>query len=71
MGNQPILRVGFVGARAVASPIDLSILSHRSDLFEVEVIADFNLEAANALADRFAIPAGVAFKIQRRSPHPA
>ena len=62
MDNHPILRVGVVGAGAVASSVHLPILSHRSDLFEVEAIADFNLDAANALADRFAIPAGGRFE---------
>ena len=62
MSLKTIVRVGVVGAGAVASSVHLPILSRRSDIFEVEAIADYNLTAANALADRFAIPAGGRFE---------
>ena len=54
MSNQ-IVRVGVIGAGAVASSVHLPILTRRSDLFAVAAIADFNIAAANLLADRFGI----------------
>ncbi len=51
-----MIRVGVIGAGAVASSVHLPILTRRSDLFEVVAIADFNLPAADLLADRFGIP---------------
>jgi myo-inositol 2-dehydrogenase/D-chiro-inositol 1-dehydrogenase len=50
------IRVGVVGAGAVASSVHLPILSRRSDLFELKAITDLNIKAAEALAKRFAIP---------------
>jgi myo-inositol 2-dehydrogenase/D-chiro-inositol 1-dehydrogenase len=50
-----VISVGVVGAGAVASSVHLPILTRRSDLFKVAAIADFNIEAANAIADRFGI----------------
>ena len=61
MSTEKVLRVGVVGAGAVASSVHLPILSRRSDIFSLSAIADFNIEAANALADRFAIPAAGRF----------
>jgi predicted dehydrogenase len=49
------IRVGVLGAGAVASSVHLPILRRRSDLFDLRAIADFNQEAASALAERFAI----------------
>jgi predicted dehydrogenase len=49
------VRVGLVGAGAVASSVHLPILSRRSDLYEVVAIADLNLAATHVLADRFGI----------------
>ncbi|TRZ85946.1 MAG: gfo/Idh/MocA family oxidoreductase [Streptomycetaceae bacterium] len=49
------VRVGVVGAGAVASSVHLPILTRRSDLFQVTAIADFNIDAANLLADRFGV----------------
>lgn len=49
------IKVGLVGAGAVASAIHLPILTRRSDLFEVVAIADLNLAATHVLADRFGI----------------
>ena len=37
------IRVGLVGAGAVASSVHLPILTRRSDLYEVVAIADLNL----------------------------
>lgn len=56
-----ILKIGVVGAGAVASSVHLPILTRRSDLFEVCAIADFNAASANHLADRFGIPADARF----------
>ncbi len=53
---QKIIRLGVIGAGAVASSVYLPILSRRSDLFELVAISDFNVDAAQALAHRFAIP---------------
>lgn len=53
--SKQVLRVGVIGAGAVASSVHLPILTRRSDLFKVVAIADFNLAAANLLADRFGI----------------
>lgn len=47
------LKVGIVGAGEIASSVHLPILTRRSDLFEVVAIADLNLDAAHAVADRF------------------
>ncbi len=47
------LKVGIVGAGEIASSVHLPILTRRSDLFEVVAIADLNIEAAHAVADRF------------------
>ncbi|MSY23815.1 MAG: hypothetical protein F2734_02775, partial [Actinobacteria bacterium] len=54
VSNQ-IVRVGVIGAGAVASSVHLPILTRRSDLFAVAAIADFNIAAAHLLADRFGI----------------
>jgi myo-inositol 2-dehydrogenase / D-chiro-inositol 1-dehydrogenase len=54
--NVPRIKVGLVGAGAVASAVHLPILTRRSDLFEVIAIADLNLAATHILADRFGIP---------------
>ena len=48
--NNQIVRVGVIGAGAVASSVHLPILTRRSDLFAVAAIADFNIAAANLLA---------------------
>ncbi len=57
MGDGTI-RIGIVGAGAIASSVHLPILTRRSDLYQVAAVADFNIAAANYLADRFGIPAG-------------
>jgi predicted dehydrogenase len=49
------VRVGLIGAGAVASSVHLPILSRRSDIYEVVAIADLNLAATHVLADRFGI----------------
>jgi myo-inositol 2-dehydrogenase/D-chiro-inositol 1-dehydrogenase len=49
------VRVGLVGAGAVASSVHLPILTRRSDLFEITAIADLNLSATHVLADRFGL----------------
>lgn len=49
------VRVGLIGAGAVASSVHLPILTRRSDLFEVVAIADLNLAATHSLANRFGI----------------
>ena len=49
------VRVGLVGAGAVASSVHLPILTRRSYLFEVVALADLNLQATHVLADRFGI----------------
>ena len=59
------VRVGLVGAGAVASSVHLPILSRRSDLYEVVAIADLNLAATHVLADRFGISRDKCFD----SPH--
>ncbi len=56
-----ILNIGVVGAGAVATSVHLPILTRRSDLYRVRAVADFNIEAANHLADRFGIPADSRF----------
>lgn len=61
MSKNSVIHVGVVGAGAVASSVHLPILSRRSDLFSLAAIADFNIDAANALADRFAISEGGRF----------
>ena len=50
------LRVGVVGAGEIASSVHLPILTRRADLFEVTAIADLNIAAAHAVADRFNVP---------------
>ncbi len=59
--SKKILNIGVVGAGAVATSVHLPILTRRSDLFQVRAVADFNIEAANHLADRFGIPADSRF----------
>jgi hypothetical protein len=54
--SNTIVRIGVVGAGAVATSVHLPILTRRSDLFEVCAIADFNSSSANHLAERFGIP---------------
>ena len=49
------VRVGIVGTGSVASSVHLPILTRRSDLFEIVALADLNIHAAHALADRFGI----------------
>lgn len=49
------IRVGVVGAGAVASSVHLPILRRRSDLFDLCAITDLNRVAAEAMAKRFAI----------------
>jgi myo-inositol 2-dehydrogenase/D-chiro-inositol 1-dehydrogenase len=51
------IRIGIIGAGAVASSVHLPILTRRSDLYHVAAVADFNIDSANYLADRFGIPA--------------
>lgn len=50
-----IVKIGVVGAGAVATSVHLPILTRRSDLFKVAAIADFNTASAKHLADRFGI----------------
>ena len=50
-----VVRVGVVGAGAVSSSVHLPILRRRIDLFDLQAIADPNIDAAHGLADRFAI----------------
>ena len=56
MGDE-VIKIGIIGAGAVATSVHLPILTRRSDLFQVAAVADFNIESANHLADRFGIPA--------------
>ena len=49
------VRIGIVGTGSVASSVHLPILTRRSDLFEIVALADLNIHAAHALADRFGI----------------
>ncbi|MCX6430137.1 MAG: Gfo/Idh/MocA family oxidoreductase [Actinobacteria bacterium] len=56
-----IVKIGVVGAGAVATSVHLPILTRRSDLFKVCAVADFNSASANHLADRFGIPADSRF----------
>lgn len=49
------LKVGIVGAGEIASSVHLPILTRRSDFFEVVAIADLNIDAAHAVADRFGV----------------
>jgi len=51
-----IVKIGVVGAGAVATSVHLPILTRRSDLFKVTAIADFNIASASHLGDRFGIP---------------
>jgi myo-inositol 2-dehydrogenase/D-chiro-inositol 1-dehydrogenase len=50
------IRIGIIGAGAVASSVHLPILTRRSDLYQVAAIADFTIDSANYLADRFGLP---------------
>ena len=50
-----LVRVGVVGAGAVASSVHLPILTRRSDLYSLTALADYNIEATHALSDRFNI----------------
>jgi predicted dehydrogenase len=54
MSSKPI-RIGVIGAGAIASSVHLPIMTRRSDLFTVTALADLNLPAVEALANRFAI----------------
>lgn len=56
-----IVRIGVVGAGAVATSVHLPILTRRSDLFEVCAVADFNVASAQHLAERFGIPSDARF----------
>lgn len=49
------IKVGIVGTGSVASSVHLPILTRRTDLFEIVALADLNVNAAYALADRFGI----------------
>ena len=49
------LRIGVIGAGAIASSVHLPIMTRRSDLYSVVSLADLNIEAVNVLADRFGI----------------
>ena len=49
------IKVGIVGTGSVASSVHLPILTRRSDLYEIVALADLNISAAHALADRFGI----------------
>ena len=53
--SEKILKIGVVGAGAVATSVHLPILTRRSDLFEVCAVADFNTASASHLAERFGI----------------
>lgn len=55
VGMNKLIRVGVVGAGAVASSVHLPILRRRSELFDLTAITDLNQTAAKALAERFAI----------------
>ncbi len=57
MGDETV-RIGIIGTGAVASSVHLPILTRRSDLFQVTAVADFNIDSANYLADRFGIAVG-------------
>ena len=54
MLSKPI-RIGVIGAGAIASSVHLPIMTRRSDLFTVTALADLNLPAVEALANRFSI----------------
>lgn len=56
-----IVKIGVVGAGAVATSVHLPILTRRSDLFEVCAVADFNAASAHHLAERFGIPSDARF----------
>lgn len=56
-----ILKIGVVGAGAVATSVHLPILTRRSDLFHVSAIADPNQDSATHLAKRFGIPTDAIF----------
>ena len=55
------VRVGIVGTGSVASSVHLPILTRRTDLFEIVALADLNIHATHALADRFGISQGNCF----------
>lgn len=55
MGDE-LIKIGIIGAGAVATSVHLPILTRRSDLFQITAVADFNIDSANHLADRFGIP---------------
>ena len=55
------IKVGIVGTGSVASSVHLPILTRRTDLFEIVALADLNVTAAHALADRFGISRDVCF----------
>lgn len=56
-----ILKIGVVGAGAVATSVHLPILTRRSDLFHVSAVADPNHDSATHLATRFGIPSDAIF----------
>jgi myo-inositol 2-dehydrogenase/D-chiro-inositol 1-dehydrogenase len=56
MGDE-LIKIGIIGAGAVATSVHLPILTRRSDLYQITAVADFNINSANHLADRFGIPA--------------
>jgi len=55
------IKVGIIGTGSVASSVHLPILTRRSDLFQILALADLNISAAHALADRFGISREVCF----------
>lgn len=55
------IKVGIVGTGSVASSVHLPILTRRSNLYDIVALADLNINAAHALADRFGIARDVCF----------
>ena len=55
MGDE-VIKIGIIGAGAVATSVHLPILTRRSDLYQVAAVADFNIDSTNHLGDRFGIP---------------
>lgn len=55
------IKVGIVGTGSVASSVHLPILTRRTDLFKIVALADLNVNAAYALADRFSISRDACF----------
>lgn len=55
------VRIGIVGTGSVASSVHLPILTRRTDLFKIVALADLNIAAAHALANRFGIAQGDCF----------